>query len=130
MDPLSVAMSIVALLKAGEQISSKLQPIVKKTMNAPTEIKQMNSSIESIRTVLSQLQLMLLGQAQVSRHRTSLIMMDQIVITLSTCVTTFSSLEVFAASLGTNAKMGLLDRIRCATKTSTVQKYLQIIRVA
>lgn len=129
MDPLSLAMSIVGLLKAGEQISSKLQSIVKKAMNAPKEIKEMTSTIETIRTVLCQLQLMLLGQSQVSSHRTSLIMVDQIVITLSACVTTFSDLNIFAESLGTNSKMGFLDRMRWATETSAVKEHLHKLEV-
>jgi hypothetical protein len=129
MDPLSVAMSIVGLLKAADQIASTLQPIIKKTINAPKEIKEMRSSVNTIRTVLSQLQLMLLGQSQVNRHRTSLIMVEQIVITLSACVTTFSDLDVFVETLANDAKMGLLDRVRWATKTSTIQEYMNKLEV-
>lgn len=129
MEPLSVAMSIVGLLKAADQISSTLTPIIKKTLNAPKEIKEMKTSVNTIRTVLCQLQLMLLGQSQVNRHRTSWIMVDQIVVTLSACVTTFSDLDVFVETLGSDAKMGLLDRVRWVTKTSTIREHLDKLEV-
>jgi hypothetical protein len=129
MDPLSVTMAIIGLLKAADQISSALQPLIKKAANAPKEIKEMKSSVDGIKTVLSQLQLMLIGKSQVDRNRTSLILVEQIVITLSACVTTFSDLDVFVETLGTDAKMGLLDRLRWATKTSTIQEHMQKLEV-
>ncbi|KAE9368197.1 Rho GTPase activation protein [Stipitochalara longipes BDJ] len=89
----------------------------------------MKSSVDGIRTVLSQLQLMLVGKSQVGRNRTSLILVEQIVITLSACVATFSDLDVFVESLGTDANMGLLDRLRWATKTSTIQEHMQKLEV-
>jgi hypothetical protein len=125
MDPLSVTMATVGLLKAADQISSTLQSLIKRAANAPKEIKEMKSSVDGIKTVLSQLQLMLMGKSQVDRNRTSLILVEQIVITLSACVTTFSDLDVFVETLGTDATMGLLDRLRWATKTSTIQEHMQ-----
>jgi hypothetical protein len=122
-------MAIIGLLKAADQISSALQPLIKKAANAPKEIKEMKSSVDGIKTVLSQLQLMLIGKSQVDRNRTSLILVEQIVITLSACVTTFSDLDVFVETLGTDAKMGLLDRLRWATKTSTIQEHMQKLEV-
>jgi hypothetical protein len=89
----------------------------------------MKSSVDGIRTVLSQLQLMLIGKSQVGRNRTSLILVEQIVITLSACVTTFSDLDVFVETLGTDANMGLLDRLRWATKASTIQEHMQKLEV-
>ncbi|KAF4624776.1 hypothetical protein G7Y89_g13393 [Cudoniella acicularis] len=129
MDPLSVTMAIIGLLTAADQVSSTLQPLIKKAANAPEEIKEMKSSVDGIRIVLSQLQLMLIGKSQVGRNRTSLILVEQIVITLSACVTTFSDLDVFVETLGADANMGLLDRLRWATKTSTIQEHMQKLEV-
>ena len=98
-------------------------------MSAPEEIKEMKTSVDAFRTVLSQLQSMLLGKSRVGRNRTSLILVEQIVIMLSACVTTFSDLDVFLESLGTDAKIGLLNRIRWATKTSTIQEHMQMLEV-
>jgi len=125
MDPLSVTMAIIGLLTAADQISSTLQSLTKKAANAPKEMSEMKSSVDGIRTVLSQLQLMLMGKSQVERNRTALILVEQIVIALSACVATFSDLDVFVESLGTDSKMGLLDRIRWASKTPTIQEHMQ-----
>jgi hypothetical protein len=129
MDPLSVAMSILGLLQAAKNISETLQPLIKKAANAPKEIKDMKSSVDTIRTVLSQLQMILVGKSQVNRNRTALILVEQIVVTLSACVTTFSDLDVFVETLGTDEKMGLLNRMRWLTKTSTIKEHMQKLEV-
>lgn len=123
MDPLSVTMAIVGLLTASWKISVALQPILSSS-KAPKEVQDIKSAVDTIRSVLTQLQLMLLGRAQVDRARTSLILVDQIVVTLSACVSTFSELDVFVESLGNDEKLGLMDRIRWAAKATPVKEHL------
>jgi len=89
----------------------------------------MKSSIDGIRTVLSQLQLMLIGKCQVDQNRTSLIPVEQIAIIISACVTTFSDIDVFVETLGIDTNMGLLDRLRWATKTLTIKEHMQKLEV-
>ena len=125
MDPLSVTMAIVGLLTASHQISSAIGNLVSKSKSAPKEIQDVKSTVDTIRSVLIQLQMLLLGRAQVDRQRTSLILVEQIVITLSACVATFSELDVFVGTLDSDATLGLMDRIRWATKTSTIKEHLQ-----
>jgi hypothetical protein len=125
MDPLSVTMAIVGLLTASHQISSAIGNLVSKSKSAPKEIQDVKSTVDTIRSVLIQLQMLLLGRAQVDRQRTSLILVEQIVITLSACVATFSELDVFVGTLDSDAMLGLMDRIRWATKTSTIKEHLQ-----
>lgn len=125
MDPLSVTMAIVGLLTATYQISSSIGNLVSESKSAPEEIKNVKSTVDTIRSVLLQLQMLLLGRVKVDRERTSLILVDQIVITLSACVATFSELDVFLGSLASDAKLGIMDRIRWGTKTSTIDEHLQ-----
>ncbi len=125
MDPLSVCMSIVGLLQAAAKISSTLGPLVSKAKNAPKEIKEIELTVDNIRSVLSQLQLMLLGRAMVKPERTSLILVDQIVITLSACVSTFSDLDLFVETLSSDDFAGLMDRVRWASKASTIQEHMR-----
>jgi hypothetical protein len=125
MDPLSVTMAIVGLLTASQQISSAIGNLVSKSKSAPKEIQDVRSTVDTIRSVLIQLQMLLLGRAQVDRQRTSLILVEQIVITLSACVATFSELDVFVGTLDSDAMLGLMDRIRWATKMSTIKEHLQ-----
>ncbi|KAH7309930.1 Rho GTPase activation protein [Rhexocercosporidium sp. MPI-PUGE-AT-0058] len=125
MDPLSVTMAIVGLLTASQKISSALGNLVSKGKSAPKEIQNVKSTVDTMRSVLLQLQMLLLGRAKVDRKRTSLILVEQIVITLSACVATFSDLDVFVGTLASDAKLGIMDRIRWATKTATIKEHLQ-----
>ncbi|KAH7407222.1 Rho GTPase activation protein [Cadophora sp. MPI-SDFR-AT-0126] len=125
MDPLSVSMAIVGLLSASWKISEVLSPLVSKGKNAPAELREMKTTVDTIRSVLSQLQLMLLGRMKVTRERTSLILVDQIVVTLSACVSTFSDLDTFVETLGSDDQLGLMDRMRWATKAPTIQEHMK-----
>jgi hypothetical protein len=125
MDPLSVAMSVIGLLQAAQKISGALSPLIAKAKNAPKEIGEIKLHVDTIRSVLSQLQLMLLGRAKVNSQRTSLILVDQIVVVLSGCVSIFSDLDVFVEALGIDNSLGLLDRFRWASKSSTIKEHLQ-----
>lgn len=124
MDPLSVSMAIVGLLTAAQKISSAVSTLVSKSKSAPKEIQNVKSTVDTIRSVLLQLQLLLLGRVKVERQRTPLILVEQVVITLSACVATFSELDVFVGSLHNDQQLGLMDRIRWATKTSTIKEHL------
>jgi len=123
-DPLSVAASIAGLLTVAGKISTVVIDLTSKSKAAPKDIENVRSSVETIRAVLLQLQLLLLGRAKVNRQRTSLILVEQVVITLSACVSTFSELDVFVETLSTDHAMQLLDRIRWATKASTIKELL------
>jgi hypothetical protein len=125
MDPLGVSMAIVGLLTAAQQISSAVGNLVSKSKSAPKDMQNLKSAVDAIRSVLLQLQLLLLGRAKVDRQRTSLILVEQVVITLSACVTTFSELDVFVESLNSDNKVGLMDRIRWATKATTIREHLK-----
>jgi hypothetical protein len=125
MDPLSVSMAVIGLLTAAKQISSALGTLISNSKNAPKEMQSVKSTVETIRTVLLQLQTILLGRENISRKRTSLILVEQVVITLSACVTTFSELDVFVGALQSDETLGLMDRIRWATKTTTIKEHLQ-----
>jgi hypothetical protein len=105
-------MAIVGLLTAAQQISSAINNMVSKSKSAPKDMQNLKSTVNTIRSVLLQLQLLLLGRAKVDRQRTSLILVEQVVVTLSACVTTFSELDVFVESLNSDNELGLMDRIR------------------
>ncbi|KAG9239586.1 Rho GTPase activation protein [Amylocarpus encephaloides] len=118
-------MAIVGLLTAAQQISSAISNMVSTSKSAPKDMQNLKSTVDTIRSVLLQLQLLLLGRAKVDRQRTSLILVEQVVITLSACVATFSELDVFVESLNSDNKLGLMDRIRWVTKATTIQEHLK-----
>lgn len=61
-DPLSIAASIAGLLMAAAKITTVLTDLNSKSKAAPKDIEHVRSSVETIRGVLLQLQLLLLAE--------------------------------------------------------------------
>ena len=93
MDPLSVAASVVGLLGAAAKISTLLTTFIYGTKDAPNIANGVLQEVSDISSCLAQLQGFLLGTRVGSRSRTALIMVEQVVVTLTACVITFSELE-------------------------------------
>lgn len=108
MDPLSVAASVVGLLGATAKVSSVLTTFVRGTKDAPKLANDVLQEVSDISACLAQLQAFLLGTRAGSRSRTALIMVEQVVVTLTACVMTFSELEETVESLndGTPTRIG------------------------
>ncbi|KAL8816684.1 MAG: hypothetical protein Q9191_008288, partial [Dirinaria sp. TL-2023a] len=108
MDPLSVAASVVGLLGATAKVSSVLTTFVRGTKDAPKLANDVLQEVSDISACLAQLQAFLLGTRAGSRSRTALIMVEQVVVTLTACVMTFSELEETVESLndGTPTRLG------------------------
>jgi hypothetical protein len=128
MDPLSVSASIAGLLTAAQQVSSVVGMILASKKTGSQEIKNIKITVDTLRSVLLQLQLLLLGRASVNPQRASLILLDQVVVTLTACVMTFSDLdgcvkEFFSMSCDEN--LDLLASIRWASKATEVRKHLR-----
>lgn len=93
MDPLSVAASVVGLLIAAAQVSQIIGKINSSRKNGLREINDLQSTIGTLRTVFRELQLLLLARASVDPKRTSMILVDEVILTLTACVMTFSDLN-------------------------------------
>ncbi|KAI1293203.1 Rho GTPase activation protein [Xylaria venustula] len=124
MDPLSVSASIVGLITAGAKISQILAQVVRKARDAPSEFQHVQVEVDSIQVVLGQLQLYLLGTLTASRSRTSLILVDQVIASLATCVATFSELDSFADALKSESDMDVLDIVRWMAKEDEIKQIL------
>ena len=125
MDPLSVSASIIGVLVAAAKVSSVLITFAQNTKAAPKLAQTVLSDINGLSTVLSHLQTYLLGNTTPLKSRASLILVEQVIVTLTECVITFSELEDV---LGTSKDMGVLDRIKWAmkeSKISDIQRRLQ-----
>src|SRR5436853_414875 len=66
-----------------------------------------------------------LGASKASRSRASLILVEQVVTTLSACVLTFSELDVFVQALDSEQKMGILDRMKWIIKSNALKELLE-----
>ena len=125
MDPLSVVASIAGILGAAAQISTSISTLIEKSRKAPKDIRKVKDEVDTIRSVLHQLQAFLLGSAKTNRARTSLILVDQVVVTLSACVSTFSELDVTVGTLVSDERLGLMDRLRWGSKASAIDECLK-----
>lgn len=123
-DPLSVAAGVVGLLTAAAQVSKILHGVITKARHAPEETKRIKTQVDDIRNVLGSLQLYFNGAQRANKSRTSLIMVDQVVATVASCVTTFSELDAFAVTLESEIDMGILDRLRWSSKDKDIQAVL------
>ena len=119
-DPLSVVASVVGLITAAVQISKTISSLVERSRKAPKECSDARLEVDNIRAILAQLQLFVIGATKASRSRTSLILIEQIVTILAACVTTFSDLDVFVDTLDSDEKLGLLDKLRWASKVKSL----------
>ena len=125
MDPLSVSASIIGVLAAAAKVSSVLITFAQNTKAVPRLAQTVLADITGVSTVLSHLQTYLLGNTTPSKSRASLILVEQVIVTLTECVITFSELEDV---LGTSKDMGVLDRMKWAmkeSKISNIQRRLQ-----
>ena len=128
MDPLSVSASIIGILGAAAKVSSVLITFVKNTKAAPKIAQTVLADVNGLSTVLSHLQTYLLGIASPTRSRAWLILVEQVLVTLAECVTTFSELEAVLGTSKHNTEMDSLDCIKWArieSKVADIQEKLQ-----
>jgi hypothetical protein len=125
MDPLSVSASIAGLMAAAQQVSSLIGLILRSTKTGPQEVADIKLTVETLRSVFLQLRLLILDRACIDPQRTSLILLDQVVVTLTACVMTFSDLDGCVKGLFNDVRLGFLDGMRWASKTAELTKYLR-----
>ena len=110
MDPLSVAASVAGLLGAAGKITTVLYGLVTKIKDAPSLTRTVVTEVSDITAALGQLQAYVLGTASANPACSNLILLEQVLATLSGCVATYSELEAAVDSLNINADMGIFDR--------------------
>jgi hypothetical protein len=125
MDPLSVSASIAGLMAAAQQVSSLIGLILRSTKTGPQEVADIKLTVETLRSVFLQLRLLILDRACIDPQRTSLILLDQVVVTLTARVMTFSDLDGCVKGLFNDVRLGFLDGMRWASKTAELTKYLR-----
>ena len=124
MDPLSISASIVGITTAAFQVSRLLKPFIDSTTGAPTSARNILMEVTGIHTSLQQLQSFLIGNEEAANSRRSLIMIEQIIIVFTDCVSIFSELEQTLESLKTGEHMRLIDRVKWTSKESAISKLI------
>ncbi len=125
MDPLSVAAGVIGVVTAAAQVSKILTTIVKNTKAAPKLCASTLTEVNDFKAILTHLQTFLLGTATAPKNRASLILVEQVIVTLTGCVTTFSELDEVLKGLVTEEAISSLDRVKWAMKESTIAAIVQ-----
>jgi uncharacterized oligopeptide transporter (OPT) family protein len=94
MEPLSIATAAMGLLKTAHQVSSAIARLRTSKKNNCKEIKDVKIAVDILRSVLLQVPLLLLNHAKIDHKRASMILVEEVVVTLIACVMTFSDLVV------------------------------------
>ena len=118
-DPLSIAAGVVGIITAAAQMTVLLTRLTKSTVAAPKQARVVLTEVSDIAGILSHLQSFLLGLESPEKSRTSLLKVEKVVTVISSCVLTFSELEMMLDEMKTG-DLDILDRLRWARKESTI----------
>ncbi|KAL8927475.1 MAG: hypothetical protein Q9208_002280 [Pyrenodesmia sp. 3 TL-2023] len=124
MDPLSIAASTIGLCTAAIQINAHLKAFVDSSKDAPASARHALTEVTGIYACLNQLDAFLSGRWESPSSRKSLVMLEQVIIVFTDCVSMFSELEQTIDSLKTNGPMRVIDRVKWAMKEKGILKLL------
>ncbi|KAL8696582.1 MAG: hypothetical protein Q9201_007589 [Fulgogasparrea decipioides] len=124
MDPLSISASIIGLCTAAVQVNHLLKGFVDNAEGAPASARHTLTEVTGIYVCLNQLDAFLSGRQESPRSRRSLVMIEQVIIVFTDCVSIFSELEQTLESLKTDTPMRVIDRVKWAMKEKTISKLL------
>ena len=103
MDGISVAASILGLVGAAAKITLYLNALVTSVKTAPKLAQSVLLEVSDVSVCLGQLQQLLLRMEMGSGSQERLIIIEQLVVVLSNCVSIFSELEEILESLDVTA---------------------------
>lgn len=126
-DPLSVAASITGLIMAGIQITSTVGRFISNTTGAPVLAQTVSSEVHDFVRVLSSLQHIVLGSLG-NMARTSMIDVDELVITITACICTLSDLEKEVDCLAVIDNMSIRARLKWAWAASTISGLIERVQ--
>lgn len=125
MDPLSISASVIGLLTAAEKVSSALQIITTNIKDAPRLARSVLLEVNQLRFALNSLHGFLQGIVSAPRRRLALIQLDQLIVTLTELVLSFSELEAIVAKLDVGPNLKAWSRVKWAWKEDTISQNLE-----
>jgi len=124
MDPLSIAVSIVGITTAAVQVSRLLKTFIDGANEASTSARGVLMEVTGIYACLHQVQGFLLSNNEATRSRRSLIMIEQVIVIFTDCVSIFSELEQMLETVKTGEHMRMIDRLKWPSKETAISKIL------
>jgi hypothetical protein len=125
MDTLSVAASVVGLLTAAGTISSILSTIKPSINDVPRLMVHVLSEVKEVEISLSAMHKFLTEISSAPIRRIALIQVDQLLVTLTESMLTFSELEAFVKPLAERSEISLRERVKWVWKEDVVSDIMQ-----
>ena len=97
---------------------------------APESVQYVLSEVAGIDACIGQLQAFLLGTREVPRSRASMLMVEQVVVTLTGCVTAFLDLQRTLTPMKASQSLRVMDKVRWAMKEQSLGKILGRLQTA
>ncbi|KAH9214441.1 hypothetical protein DL95DRAFT_503359 [Leptodontidium sp. 2 PMI_412] len=116
---------MAGLLTAPQIASVGISKLLSSKKSRSQEIKEVKTTLDTLRPVLQQVQLLLFDQAKINPERAAMIMFEEIASTLTGLVEAFSELGKCIAGLEADQGLGWLDSIRWMSRVDELKGYWQ-----
>lgn len=130
MDPLSISASVAGLCIAAAQVSYLLRDFIGNAKQAPSTARHTLMEVTGISICLSQLDSYLSGKQEAVRSRRTMIMVEQVIIIFTDCVSIFSELEQVLEALKTDGVVRAIDRVKWSLKEKTLSDLLSRLQAS
>ena len=115
MDPLSITAAVVGLIGAVESVSSILKVISSSITDVPRVMTSLFTEAKELQLAVSVLYRLIRGVDRLSKRRTRLISLEQLMATLTETVLTISEIEAQLKTIASrNDRFSLYDRVKVA----------------
>jgi hypothetical protein len=120
MDPLSITTAVVGLLKVVPPIAFALKGFISAVKDAPHQAQVVLQEATDIEFIISQLQPFLHHHNAAAHERSMYISVDQVILTLTGAVLSFSELQGLLSEIKTSDDQGFFDRVRWTRKEKDI----------
>jgi len=124
-DPLSIGSAVVGLVVAAGKITLGLNQFITSVRDAPKSVSAVVAEIFDITAALGHLQAYLIGVGRTEPARRPLLSLENIVVTITGCVTTYSELEAITKKCSGGQPMGLFNRLEWMLRESDINNIIQ-----
>ncbi|KAK6499419.1 hypothetical protein TWF506_004047 [Arthrobotrys conoides] len=125
MEAIGLAASIVGLIAAGAKFIPWLVEISKKTADAPDSVQAMMFELNETSIILKGIQIYIIEEERAAARRKSLISLENISITLTGFVVTFSDLEKHLDFVKAGGKISSFDRSKWVLREKDILDVLR-----
>ena len=124
MDPLTIIASVTGILAVTTKVIATLTTFSKNVKRCPGSAHNVLREAADLHVCVSQVQPFILGNREAETPRMQLLMVEQLVVTLSNCVLTMSELDKLLDSLKINQAFTARSRLRWMREEQNIVELL------